>query len=174
MQEVLRVRYTSHAQMKCELDGDPPCKRCRNARTPCMFKVRANVSRLSCPKVPLSGQGIDAGDWFLSDLMNPPANQSLEEFRSSVLARLDAIEARLGMQDPLPKPAIGIPGMSNGGQHELRSGSAEDEIGDEEEIKHITSSLPDLEVPLRALIGQNAIQHHEAWSTEVVESLWMA
>lgn len=122
----------------------------------------------------LSGQGIDAGDWFLSDLINPPANQSLEEFRSSVLARLDAIEARLGMQDTVPKPAVGIPGMSNGGQHELRSGSAEDEIGDEEEIKHIPSSLPDLEVPLRALIGQNAIQHHEAWSTEVVESLWMA
>lgn len=91
-----------------------------------------------------------------------------------MLARLDAIEARLGIQDALPKPAVGMPSMSNGVQHELRSGSAEDEIGDEEETKQIPSGLPDLEVPLRALISQNAIQHHEAWSTEVVESLWMA
>lgn len=65
-------------------------------------------------------------------MINPPASQSMDEFRASVLARLDALENRLGMQDNPPKPMVS---MGNGGHHDHRGGSAEDEVGDEEETK---------------------------------------
>lgn len=29
--------------MKCEVDGTPPCRRCRHANAPCVFKPRSNV-----------------------------------------------------------------------------------------------------------------------------------
>ncbi|KAJ5708267.1 hypothetical protein N7488_008068 [Penicillium malachiteum] len=70
-------------KMKCEVSGNPPCRRCRHTRTPCVFKPRANASAIH-----------DLLDEQHTSLLN--TTSSLHD-QQSILDRLGRIEAALGI-----------------------------------------------------------------------------
>ncbi|ORX36111.1 hypothetical protein BD324DRAFT_657055 [Kockovaella imperatae] len=149
-------------KMKCDLEGDPPCKRCLKSKTPCLFKVRAN--------------GIDAGDWFISD---HNVTQD-EEFKQSVLTRLHIIETKLGIT-ALPSsrsvdPSAGIrtkqePAVSSS-VSSPRPFHGEHGVHDNEKDR----PLPDLWTALGILISHcsEADKRHRGWNTPIVEALWLS
>jgi hypothetical protein len=134
-------------------------------------------------------QGIDAGDWYISDL-GASDDASMETFKTAVLNRLQVIEARLGIgaaqrqssaapAQPDFYPPAGHsrraiqgresePGSASGhGEHEV------DEMGAGEPETE-TESLPDLKAALDRLVAFSLDKGHEGWKPHVVEALWMA
>lgn len=93
--------------MKCEVSGDPPCRRCRHNQTPCIFKPRANVcakqtlhtlpTRLTPDK---ASALYDLVEEAQSELL---ASQSPTYDQQSILDRLDRIEAALGINQDAPQ-----------------------------------------------------------------------
>lgn len=68
--------------MRCEVDGAPPCRRCRQTDSACVFKPRANAAAVH--EVPEPAQ---SGTFYASHVQDP----------RSILSRLDRIEAVLGI-----------------------------------------------------------------------------
>ncbi|GFF28846.1 hypothetical protein IFM51744_00670 [Aspergillus udagawae] len=74
-------------KMKCEVDGAPPCRRCRHTNAPCIFKPRSNAAAVqSIPERSQSVQG--------TLVYHPP---SPDQDSSSILGRLERIESLLGI-----------------------------------------------------------------------------
>jgi hypothetical protein len=91
--------------MKCEVSGDPPCRRCRHNQTPCIFKPRANVCAkrklLDLPSLLTPDKASALHELVEEAHSELQASQSSTYDQQSVLDRLDRIEAALGItQDP--------------------------------------------------------------------------
>ncbi|WVQ82792.1 hypothetical protein IAT38_004924 [Cryptococcus sp. DSM 104549] len=161
-------------KMKCEIESEPPCRRCRNAKVPCLFKVRSN--------------GIEGGDWFIREASSSAmgGGSSFEAFKSSVLTRLHLIETRLGMAShapaPIPPPAPypppnlapQSPSLPPPGPDPSLEGAAEDDSENDEEERGSSSTLPDLTVPLQKLWSFSDGGAEEALQPHTVETLWLA
>ncbi|KAJ6175775.1 hypothetical protein N7485_002689 [Penicillium canescens] len=79
-------------KMKCEVSGPPPCRRCRQNQTACVFKPRANASAIHS----------------LIELQQDPSLAILPGIadHQSILNRLSRIEAALGITEEADDEAI--------------------------------------------------------------------
>ncbi|EAL89997.1 conserved hypothetical protein [Aspergillus fumigatus A1163] len=86
-------------KMKCEVDGAPPCRRCRHTNAPCIFKPRSNVliafasvlhwKAAAVQSIPERSQSVQGA------LVYHPS--SPDQDSSSILGRLERIESLLGI-----------------------------------------------------------------------------
>ncbi|KAK9580130.1 hypothetical protein V6Z90_008159 [Aspergillus fumigatus] len=74
-------------KMKCEVDGAPPCRRCRHTNAPCIFKPRSNAAAVQ--SIPERSQSVQGA------LVYHPS--SPDQDSSSILGRLERIESLLGI-----------------------------------------------------------------------------
>jgi hypothetical protein len=147
-----------------------------------LFKVRANVrphphtlSDRDREKNEGDGhrltaaQGVEYGDWHISDSPNTRQSDPLlfETFKAQVNARLQIIEARLGIQSSdQPPPVIPVANMSR-----ESSAPVDDSGGDGQDRM---ASLPDLSMPLLKLSTYDIGGPSEGLRAPVVEALWLA
>ncbi|KAF5863693.1 hypothetical protein ETB97_009626 [Aspergillus alliaceus] len=75
-------------KMKCEVDGTPPCRRCRHANSACVFKPRSNAA--AAQEIVSFPQGVQYTTFLSHSTQSDPNAES-------VLSRLDRIEAILGI-----------------------------------------------------------------------------
>lgn len=146
--------------MKCKMDdGNPSCRRCARAGVECIFKPRANV-RLHLIIREQSKLIVQAAQRNLSPIStqlqpgnsNVAALQSPEVFQS-VLARLDTIEAFVGLNTwSLPAASSTI-------------------VENEEPADPALAGLWESLALLRSSTHQNV--KPEVWSNKIVKELWL-
>ena len=144
--------------MKCEVSGDPPCRRCRHNQTPCIFKPRANVcakrKRLDLPSLltPDKASGLhELVEEAHSELL---ASGTSAFDQQSVLDRLARIEAALGI-----------------GQHAPQSVSVTDSLDLDDEadpvpLQGVWKAVAHLRSITRPAPDENI------WSRPIVKRLW--
>ncbi|KAE8134275.1 hypothetical protein BDV38DRAFT_163199 [Aspergillus pseudotamarii] len=131
-------------KMKCEVDGTPPCRRCRHADAACVFKPRSNAAAAH-EIVSLSEGG------QCTTLLSHLAQS--DPTAGSVLNRLDRIEAILGIQKG--RYAVGTVGVDS---------------DQDEEASMPNSELSKAVRHLRLITRPP--QNNSLWSYSTVKGLW--
>ncbi|KAJ5300834.1 uncharacterized protein N7443_005836 [Penicillium atrosanguineum] len=143
---------------KACVSGAPPCRRCRNARTTCVFKPRANVgvyvSGLSCEGVIYLPFQASAIHELLDETHELSVSRQSTSDHQAVLDRLERIEAALGIGDTPDEAPL---------SHKLSVDEDEDE-----------------DVPLRGVwkavahlrSNTRPIPDESIWSRPIVKRLW--
>jgi hypothetical protein len=115
-------------------------------------------------------QGIEGGDWSVTEQPVLPSTSSIDPFRADVLRRLQLIEEKLGMSSS---------SFSGNTLNVDPSSSVLSDLGQgrdnviEENQQH-AAELPDVRPALQTLVAWSSDEHNEGWSTRVVEALWLA
>jgi hypothetical protein len=115
-------------------------------------------------------QGIEGGEWSVTEQPVLPSTSSIDPFKADVLRRLQLIEEKLGISSSsfsghtvnLDSSSSVLPGFGQG----------RDNITEENE-QH-AAGLPDVRPALQTLVAWSSDEHNEGWSTRVVEALWLA
>ncbi|KAB8074849.1 hypothetical protein BDV29DRAFT_116141 [Aspergillus leporis] len=131
-------------KMKCEVDGAPPCRRCRHTNSACVFKPRSNAA--AAHEVMPMPQGTQSAGFISHLAQSDPDSES-------VLSRLDRIETILGISKE--RDAVGTVSID----------SDPDEEGG--------MPISDLWKAVRHLrVITRPPQDHSLWSRSTVKSLW--
>jgi len=115
-------------------------------------------------------QGIEGGDWSVTEQPVLPSISSIDPFRADVLCRLQLIEEKLGIsRSSFSGNTLNVDSSSS-----VLSdfGPGRDNITQENE-QHV-AGLPDVRPALQTLVAWSSDEHNEGWSTRVVEALWLA
>ncbi|KAF4760520.1 hypothetical protein HAV15_006465 [Penicillium sp. str.  len=130
-------------QMKCEVSGPPPCRRCRHTRAACVFKPRANASAMHELMEMQQDQAFGS----------PPVIPD----HQSILNRLARIESALGITDDSQDPEDEV---------SLSHGPSPDEDMETIPLHGVWTALAHLRVITRPPPDDSV------WSRSAVQQLW--
>ncbi|CAL5873746.1 uncharacterized protein PFLUO_LOCUS8028 [Penicillium psychrofluorescens] len=135
-------------KMRCEVAGPPPCRRCRQTNTACVFKPRANAAAIH-----------ELVEESQKELRASQSMMSHDNY--SILNRLDRIEAALGISQYLSEEADLSPSHS----HDMHDMSPEAELGDVP-LHGVWKAIAHLRIITRPPPDERV------WSRPLVKQLW--
>jgi hypothetical protein len=115
-------------------------------------------------------QGIEGGEWSVTEQPVLPSTSSIDPFRADVLRRLRLIEEKLGISSSsFSGHTLNLDPSSS-----VLSDSGRGQDNNTEENEQHAAGLPDVRPALQTLVAWSSDEHNEGWSTRVVEALWLA
>lgn len=115
-------------------------------------------------------QGIESGEWSVTQQPLLADTLSNDAFKADVLRRLQLIEQKLGIpSNSFPETMINLDSCSS--EVPIRGLGREDTT---EEGDQYVAGLPDVRAALQTLVAWSTDKHNNGWSPHVIEALWLA